>query len=133
MTAALRIFEGALIQGIEWDSQANPSIIIDLEDRQINLSFTGVVVFHMYKSQAKDIFRDNEIWKIEEADNSSFKKNTVISQSNYWLGYKPNDFYTRAQRVNNPDNIKHIIIMADYIDIEIVCTGYSLQPIDSDH
>lgn len=81
----------------------------------------------MYASKVPDVFIDNEIWKIEEPEYSHTKMEIVSDNNFHWLTETINNYYTRSHPVDKPENIRHIIILSDYIDIEILCSSYTVN------
>jgi hypothetical protein len=119
--------EESYIQNIEWLSAIDLLITVEKDEEIYKISFSGISLFRMYTSKVTDVFLDNEIWRIEEPEYSHTKTEIVSDNNFYWLSETINDYYKRSHPVDKPENIRHIIILSDYIDIEILCSSYNVN------
>ncbi len=130
MELTLNALEEWFVTSISWDQMTN--LIVQVEDaaqeQYIEVRFRQVCFHKALVSNASQITRDNEIWKFEEILGSPLLSEVTQEQGGYWLRQLFGDGY-QTQRTYQPTELRHMVLLSDYIHLEVLCTEFEVKQI----
>src|SRR5689334_8959861 len=128
MEPTLRSLEGSLLTATTW-TQAGDLIIqvVGADEHPVEVRFHNICFFKLVESRVHDWNHSNEIWKLNEISDSPLLREVVSENGVYWLQQQFGDFYKRATSVEDPRLLRHIVLLSDYLDLELVCTDYEIK------
>ncbi len=86
--------------------------------------FQGISLLRVLASRVKDSKTENEIWKVEEIPGSPLLRNTIEKDGMHWLEQRFGGKYRRTKPTWEPGHQRHFVLLTDYLDVELICTGY---------
>jgi hypothetical protein len=128
MEPTLNSLEGSLLTATTW-TQAGDLIIqaVDVNEHPVEVRFHNICFFKLVGSRVHDWNDSNEIWKLHEIADSPLLREVVSENGAYWLQQQFGGFYKRVTSVEDPRLLRHIVLLSDYLDLEILCTDCQIK------
>lgn len=120
-----------ILNSAEWNQCEG--FVLQIEDgcgkRQFEVIFSGVKLLKIVAALSTNDQVDNEIWKLEEVANSPLLQEVVEEKGVHWLCQTFGDKYQRTSSVRGLCHLRHIVLLSDYLDLELLCSKYSIQEV----
>jgi hypothetical protein len=121
--------EEKLIKNSRWKSIH--CFVLEVEDSttdtQFEVIFSGVHFSKTSVSYSSNVYDENEIWKAREVAESKESKLVYEEKGFYWLRQIFGGFYARSTSVKAGSALFHLIVLSDYIDLEILCDSWEVN------
>jgi hypothetical protein len=143
MSLSLTDLEEAWLTGVRWTEAGNLVLeISDAFERPVEVIFYIITFLKVVSTNPRlkgnlsvvnreEIIEENQLWKLEEISDSSLIDELVYKEEwGYRLRQSFGNKYERTARTDDPDQQRHIVMLSDYIDLELLCARYEIKLVD---
>lgn len=141
MERSLASLEEGWLNSITWTEAGNLALRIqDYEERTVDVVFRLVAYIKMIAGNPRnhenhreishrEISEFNEIWKLEEIEESSLLKEMIFAENDsIWLRqHFGSGKYEMSQHIHEPERQHHIVLLSDYIHLELICSEFEVK------
>jgi hypothetical protein len=123
----LDVLRESFLISIKWEFPGDLKVMAETSESETwSIILKGISYLKVLESFAKDK-SENEIWTCEVVDSSRVLASITVRQGVPWMTQQFGLKYERSQPVPDPTSLRHVVLLSDYIDLEVVCTECILQ------